>query len=173
MADEETKNKGVDYPYIYGIPDTTTVTLHECATDSLDDQLFDHEKEALQEAKGWEVSENFSDQFIVSCLFARKFDMRRVENMLDDALQYRNSLGMIEWPTYDSIEKILLFNQSYYSVPGARAKDGCGIIYMTMKKMVTKNDVDFELTDAMIRLMMFNSQIGMFIDGFKYLLLIV
>jgi hypothetical protein len=159
------KNKGVDYPYIKGRPETVTVEIYRPSLDSLDDMLFDHEKEALQEAKGWEVAEHFPDHFIMSCIFSRKFDMKRVRHMMEQCFAWREAEGYVDWPTYDSIEKDFLFNGSWYQVPGARAKDGCGILYMKVKNMITKDQVEFDLAEYFMRVMMWNNSVGMFVDG--------
>eukprot|EP01129_Flabellula_baltica_P012386 TRINITY_DN5591_c0_g1_i2.p1 TRINITY_DN5591_c0_g1~~TRINITY_DN5591_c0_g1_i2.p1 ORF type:complete len:193 (-),score=27.66 TRINITY_DN5591_c0_g1_i2:63-641(-) len=154
---------GVEYPYLMGVPDTTTIQLFRVATDPLEDQLFEHEKEALEVAKTWEIASYFPDQFILACIFSRKFDMQRVKEMLEDCHETRVSSG-VDWPVYEEIEKSLLFNLSYFGIPGARTKEGCGILYMRLKYMEPDTKL-FNYADAMFRLMMWNHKIGIYIDG--------
>jgi len=163
--DEETKNKGVDYPYILGLPDTATVVLHQASMNTLEEMLFEHEQEALAEAKEWEVSQYFPDKFIMSSIFSRKFDMARVREMLENCYEWRVQEDYVDWPTYDSLEQKMLFNGSWFTIPGARSKNGNGIMYMKMKNMITKDDVDFDLPECMMRMMMWNNSCGMFVDG--------
>jgi len=163
--DEDTKNKGVDYPYIHGIPPTATVTIGQISQDTLEDMLFEHEIEALNHAKQWEITQYFPDKFICAVIFSRKFDMARVEEALEGCRDWLVSIDFVDWPTYDSIETDLLFNQSWYTIPGARAKNGAGIMYMDFKHMLTKDDVEFDFAEAMMRVMLWNNAIGMFSDG--------
>jgi len=160
-----TKNKGVDYPYVYGRPETAIVVLGQSSTNTLEEMLFEHEQNALAQAKEWEVSQYFPDKFIVTAIFSRKFDMERVLEMLTGCREWMVAENYVDWPTYDAIEKIFLFNSSWYTIPGARAKNGCGIMYMRMKNMLTKDDVEFDLPEAMMRMMLWNNTVGMFVDG--------
>jgi hypothetical protein len=49
---------------------------------NLKDELFEDEWEEFQKLKASDKCEGFSDRFLMACLFARKLDIPRTEEML-------------------------------------------------------------------------------------------
>jgi len=97
---------------------------------SLEEQLYDDEKAALNVAKQFEVSKNCSPEFIIATLFAKKFDMKRTEEFLKTCLAWRKEKGFMNLPKFSELEQRLFFSNIY--LPGARDKEGRGIKYVRM-----------------------------------------
>lgn len=98
----------------------------------LEDQLYDDEKKALQEAKKWEVSKYFSDEFIMSVLFSRKFDMKRSEEFLTSSLNWRKERGYLKIPRFETLDKGMFDLGIYYT--GTRDSEGRSIRYLRFQK---------------------------------------
>jgi len=107
--------------------------LGETCDIPLQDQLFEDEWKNLQEFKKQsEVTKYFSDEFIVSCLFARKFDFKRTTELLENNLKWRKANGFMTIPSTQEIKPLLDIMTMYVQIPGARDKNGGGVLYFVM-----------------------------------------
>jgi len=97
---------------------------------SLDEQLFEDEKKALHDIKDRSplLCKNFSDEFVVATLFARKFDLTRTADALQKSLQWRKDYGLLELPKLEEISPALV--QFMLTIPGTRDKEGRFIRYI-------------------------------------------
>jgi len=112
-----------------GLPEGVVIKVGECCYLSLEEQLFEDEKKALKEIKDRspDLCKNFSDEFIISALFARKFDFNRTTETLQKNLQWRKENGFLKLPKLEDIPHgVLGFN---FTLPGARDKQGRFIRY--------------------------------------------
>jgi len=113
-----------------GLPEGVVIKVGECCYLSLEEQLFEDEKKALKEIKDRspDLCKNFSDEFIISALFARKFDFNRTTETLQKNLQWRKENGFLKLPKLEDIPHgVLGFN---FTLPGARDKQGRFIRYV-------------------------------------------
>jgi hypothetical protein len=101
----------------------------------LRDELFDDEWEIFQELKKLEVSQHFEDRFLCACLFSRKLDLKRTEEMLTKNLQWRTENNFLEVPKWETLPKEMMFHDFALKVPGTRGLNGEGIIYVKMGNM--------------------------------------
>jgi len=98
----------------------------------LEDQLFDDEKAALHTAKQFEVSKNFSDEYIMATLFLTKFDQKRTEEFLKNSLAFRKEKGFMNIPKLSEID--LRVSEYVLQLPGSRDKSGRSIRYVSINK---------------------------------------
>jgi len=96
----------------------------------LREQLLDNEWEALQKFKAAhaDICSNYSDEFVMACLFSRKLDGERAIALLQNNFKFRKDKGFMNIPKYselhpDSSNTILICH-------GARTKEGSPIMYM-------------------------------------------
>jgi len=101
----------------------------------LRDELFDDEWEVFQELKKEEIAKHFDDRFMMACLFARKLDIKRTVDMLTKNLQWRTENNFLEVPIWDTLPKEMMAHDFALKVPGARGRNGEGIIYVKMGNM--------------------------------------
>jgi len=99
----------------------------------LSEQLFDDEKKALEEfKKQCENTKYYSDEFIVACLFTKKFDTKRTAELIENNLKWRRENGFMNIPCLKDLEPVLEKLNMTYAIPGARDKLGSGITYTLM-----------------------------------------
>jgi len=115
-----------------GLPKGVTVNPGQCCYLPLEQQLFDDEKKALIDIKASapELCSNFSDEFVMSCLFARKFDNARALELLQKSLLWRKTYGFLNLPKLSDISEEMFKMQIH--VPGSRDKCGRAIRYVNM-----------------------------------------
>jgi uncharacterized membrane-anchored protein YitT (DUF2179 family) len=100
-------------------------------------QLFSDEWEILQtfKSKNESICKSYSDEFIISSLWARKFDESRTLKLLQDNFQWRKDNGLEIIPSTQEIADIAKSMAPFFTViPGARDKTGGGIFYSSYKK---------------------------------------
>jgi hypothetical protein len=125
----------------------------------LKDELFDDEWEVFQQLKESEVAKGFSDRFLMACLFARKLDLARTEEMLAKNKAWREENGYAEVPAWDTMPKKMLEDGKFaLKVPGCRGKNGEGIIYVKMGQMVPADHEDF--TEGCVKWTVYNGMYG-------------
>jgi len=109
------------------------------------DELFEDEWEVFQELKSSPSAEGFSDRFLMACLFARKLDIKRTEEMLNHNKKWREENGYMEIPKFDSLCGKNRVEEGKFALkcPGARGKNGEGIIYVKMGNMFPGQWPDF------------------------------
>jgi len=119
-----------------GKPDVVVLTLGQSVELPLRQQLFDEEWEILQGFKSKnEISKSYSDEFIMCCLWARKYDEARTLKLLQENLQWRKVNGFEKIPSIKELEEI--FREMVFFnciIPGARDKNGGGVVYLSIKK---------------------------------------
>jgi len=122
--------------------------------------LFEDEWETFQELKKTPAAEGYSDRFLMACLFARKLDIKRTEEMLTHNKAWREENGFSQIPSFDSLNKKLVEEGKFaLKCPGARGKNGEGIIYVKMGNMYpTKWGEDF--IDLCIQMTVWNGMRG-------------
>jgi len=128
----------------------------------LEDQLLDDEKVALHTAKQFEVSKNFSDEYIIATLFLTKFDQKRTEDFLKNSLAFRKEKGFMNLPKLSDINLDLLVNGIVY-LPGARDKVGRSIRYSRMDKFIA-NENGYTM-DNVLKWAMWYHYVGIYHDG--------
>jgi hypothetical protein len=133
---------------------------HNCYI-PLEDQLYDDEKLALQEAKKFESSKYFSDEFIMAVLFSRKFDMKRTEEFLTNSLNWRKEKGYLQLPRFAKLDKRLFEIANYYTC--SRDNEGRSVRYVRLSKTTpNQNGQTVEnLTDYAIWI----AYVGIFSEG--------
>eukprot|EP01125_Pyxidicula_operculata_P001892 TRINITY_DN1179_c0_g1_i1.p1 TRINITY_DN1179_c0_g1~~TRINITY_DN1179_c0_g1_i1.p1 ORF type:complete len:256 (-),score=50.70 TRINITY_DN1179_c0_g1_i1:87-854(-) len=115
-----------------GAPPTVKNIMGKYCDLPLEDQLFDNEKKALAEFKeASEFAKYYSDEFLVSCLFSRKLDIKRSCELLAANFQWRKENGFLELPKLSDVNTELF--AGFFTVPGARTKEGCGVMYSSMQ----------------------------------------
>jgi len=128
-----------EYPPTCLQPEPTKYTEQK-----LKDELFDDEWSEFLKFKESPICEGFSDRFLMACLFARKLDIKRTEEMLTKNKAWREENGYFDIPSFDSLNKKMLEDGKFaLKVPGCRGKNGEGIIYVKMGNMVPADHEDF------------------------------
>jgi len=114
-----------------GVPEGVVVQRGQCCFLSLDEQLFEDEKKALHDIKDRSpnLCKNFSDEFVVATIIARKFDLTRTAESLQKSLQWRKDNGLLELPKLEDIPPKLL--RIMLTIPGTRDKHGRFIRYIS------------------------------------------
>jgi len=104
----------------------------------LQDELFEHEWEALQELKGQagSITKYFTDRFIAAALMSRKFDIKRTVKLLKANIKWRMSNNYERLPRWEDLNIELLSDRFANYIPGSRGKDGSGIMYATIRNLV-------------------------------------
>jgi len=118
-----------------GVPNGITITPGKYTTLTLKEQLFPQEWQALTDLKTnySEVCQNYSDEFLMSCLFARKLDLVRTHLLVSANLKWRKENGFMNIPTIADVNLDIMKNWTV--AQGTRAKDGSGCNYMEIKDM--------------------------------------
>jgi len=111
---------------------------------NLKDELFEDEYSEFLKLKELPIAAEFSDRFLMACLFARKLDLKRTEEMLQKNKAWRDENGYSSLPAWDSLNKKMLEDGKFaLKIPGCRGKNGEGIIYVKMGNMVPSAHEDF------------------------------
>jgi len=131
---------------------------------SLDEQLFEDEKKALHDIKDRSptLCKNFSDEFVVATLIARKFDLTRTAEALQISLQWRKDNGLLELPKFEDIPPTLLGIMR--TIPGTRDKEGRFIRYVDPGPNFQPNVEPYTLPNMKKFLAWFH-YIGVFSEG--------
>jgi len=158
---EQKKTKEQDKHTIRERPSSVKITIGQNCYLPLEDQLFDDEKAALHTAKQFEVSKNFSDEFIMATLFLTKFDQKRTEEFLKNSLAFRKEKGFVNLPKLSDINlKIIDINNH---LPGARDKFGRGVRYVRMNKIFPNSDG--QTVENFVKWAVWYHYVGIFHDG--------
>jgi len=130
---------------------------------TLREQLYDPEWELLQnfKAKNGQLCSNYSDEFVMSCLFARKLDTDRALTLLQNNLKWRKEKGLLNIPKLSELD-IRQFNP-YFSIPGSRTKTGNNITYLSLAKL-TPGVEPFTIA-SLCKWMAWYNYVGVFADG--------
>jgi len=133
----------------------------------LKNELFEDEWEAFQELKTKEITAGFSDRFLMACLFARKLDVARTEEMLAKNKAWREENGYVDLPAWESLNRKMLDEGKFaLKIPGCRGKNGEGIIYVKMGAMVPADHEDF--TESCVRWTVWNGMHGGLFESIDY-----
>jgi len=131
------------------------------------DELFEDEYEAFLELKKLPCTEGFTDRFLMACLFARKLDIKRTEEMLLKNKAWRTENGYAELPPFKSLNfEMLKTGRFALKIPGCRGKNGEGIIYVKMGKMVPSAHTDF--VESCVQWTVWNGMHGGLYDSMDY-----
>jgi len=77
------------FEMVRGKPDSAIVELKKFSTLEIQEELFEHEIEALNVIKQNKIAKFFNDRFLMGCLFSRKMDIVRTMKMLKANLKWR------------------------------------------------------------------------------------
>jgi len=123
-----------------GKPEHISTKIGQSCEVPLHQQLFEEEREILHNFKArHDICKSYSDEFIISCLWARKYDDARTLKLLQDNYQWRKTNGFEKIPTTDEMIPIIrALSYIYCCIPGTRDKQGGGLMYSVIKK-------DFEI----------------------------
>jgi len=129
---EVVEDEDFDEKAITGIPKAIQdkiVPGHTCHL-GLREQLFDHEWDILQKFKGKnsDLCSNYTDEFVMACLFARKLDADRALALLQNNLKFRKEKNLMKIPKMSELDQKSLL--PYLSVAGTRSKLGNSITYV-------------------------------------------
>lgn len=132
----------------------------------LREQLFDHEWEALQKFKEKysEISALYSDEFLMSCLFARKLDLERSHALLQNNLKFRKEKGLMNIPKMSEVD--LRAMDPFMGIPGGRSKDGNGVIYLNMGESVPGQEP--YTVPTLSKWMAWFNYVGIFAEGMDF-----
>jgi hypothetical protein len=116
-----------------GRPDTHKLKIGQVCKQPLKDQIFPDEWPALDYfKKHCDTCKHYSDEFLFATLFARKMDIDRAIELLEHNWKWRIANGHEVVPSVDEID--WEFVQANLCVPGARTKDGLGIVFAFFAK---------------------------------------
>jgi len=127
----------------------------------LEVQLYDDEKKHLQEAKKFEVSKYFSDEFIIAVLFSRKFDLKRTEEYLHSCIDFRKERGYLKLPRFTEIDKRLFHLSGYYS--NSRDNEGRSIRFVRIYK--TSPNANGQTIENLVKFYLWMAYVGIFHEG--------
>jgi len=149
-----------------GIPDGIKIELGKPCLLPLRDQLFTHEWQALQDLKtNYEICKNYSDEFLMACLFSRKLDLIRSHTLLQTNWKWRKENGLTELPRYSDFNLDAML-QSWIIIPGARAKDGTGLVFIEIANIEIGKE-PFTIP-TMMKWISWYYYIGIFMEGMDY-----
>eukprot|EP01121_Diplochlamys_sp_Union-15-3_P020551 TRINITY_DN8033_c0_g1_i1.p1 TRINITY_DN8033_c0_g1~~TRINITY_DN8033_c0_g1_i1.p1 ORF type:complete len:343 (-),score=65.31 TRINITY_DN8033_c0_g1_i1:4-1002(-) len=97
------------------------------------------EKEALEELKKHEIAKGLDDKFLLAFLLARKLNIDRTIELLENHFKYLNTNfpGWDEY-TFDDLNKVVLNSAFQCVIPGSRDKQGNGIGYIFLNRYKVK-----------------------------------
>jgi len=149
-----------------GAPPGIVITLGKSCIYGLREQLFPEEWQALQDLKtNYEICKNYSDEFLVSCLFSRKLDLIRTNTLLQNNWKWRKENNLVNLPKYSDFSQNML--KFWMSVSGARSKNGAGLTYSKIRNLVI-NQEPFTIP-TMTKWITWMYTIGVFREGMDYL----
>lgn len=167
LAPKETADDDEDFDSkaITGIPKAIKdkVVVGSFVDIPLRDQLFDPEWELLQKFKSnnAELCSNYSDEFVMACLFSRRLNPDRALQLLQNNLKWRKEKGLMNIPKLSEIPIEGL--APFFSCPGSRSKAGNNISYMLMSKMIPGQE-PFTIP-TMCKIMAWYNFVGILYDG--------
>jgi len=133
----------------------------------LKNELFEDEYSEFLELKKLPCCEGFSDRFLMACLFARKLNIKRTEEMLNHNKQWREENGYQSVPALSALNKKMVVGGKFaLKIPGARGKNGEGIIYVKMGNMVPSNWENF--TEDCVQMTVYNGMHGGLFETMDY-----
>jgi len=134
---------------------------------SMKDELFEDEYAEFLKLKELPIAAGFSDRFLMACLFARKLDLKRTEEMLQKNKAWREENGYADLPSFDSLPRKMIETGKFaLKIPGCRGKNGEGIIYVRMGNMVPSDHENF--TENCVRMTVWNGMHGGLYDSMDY-----
>jgi len=134
---------------------------------SLKDELFEDEYSEFLKLKESPVAAGFSDRFLMACLFARKLDLKRTEEMLQKNKTWREENGFAELFPWDKLNHKMLEDGKFaLKIPGCRGKNGEGIIYVKMGNMVPAAHENF--VESCVQWTVWNGMHGGLWDSMDY-----
>jgi len=135
---------------------------------SLKDQLYEDEWNHLQEfKKQCDITKYYSDEFIVSTLFARKFDYARATALLEANLKWRRANGFMTIPSIKEIETLMLDMTFVTQIPGARDKSGSSLLCVVMEERLEFGKEPFTIPSVKKWFTWFY-YVGIFHDGIDF-----
>jgi len=178
LIDKKNKNKDAEKPKSViqesenshkikkGAPAAVTHKIGHLCELPLRQQLFDEEWESLQDfkAKHGDVAKNFSDEFLMSSLWARKFDYDRTIKLLQLNIKWRKDNGLEHIPKTSEIEHLIKAMKLSWQIPGARDKKGGGIYYMIFTKDIVFGQEPFSVPNIKKWILWYYT-VGIFHDG--------
>jgi len=134
---------------------------------NIKDELFEDEYSEFLKLKESPVAAGFSDRFLMACLFARKLDLKRTEEMLLKNKTWREENGYAELLPWDKLNhKMLEEGKFALKIPGCRGKNGEGIIYVKMGNMVPAAHENF--VESCVQWTVWNGMHGGLWDSMDY-----
>jgi len=134
---------------------------------NLKDELFEDEYTEFLKLKELPGASGFSDRFLMACLFARKLDLQRTEEMLVKNKAWREENGYTELPGIETLpRKMVVEGKFALKIPGCRGKNGEGIIYVKMGNMVPSAHENF--TENCVRMTVWNGMHGSLWESMDY-----
>jgi len=118
-------------------------------------------KKALEAAKKFENAKYFSDEFIVAILFARKFDLARTEEFINNSIAWRKEQGFLKLPRFADIDK-RNFEVCFY-LPGARDNQGRSIRFLRLAKAIPGDS--HQSVEELTKWATWLHYVGIFFDG--------
>lgn len=105
------------------------------------DYIHPVEEAALKELKeAYPISNDpfFSDNYLYACLFARKLDVKRTAELLQNNLEWRKKNDYINPLRINDLKNHLVRSAFLYSLDGVRDNQGRYVIYMESRKYFPK-----------------------------------
>jgi len=129
-------------------------------------QLFDEEWETLQDfkAKNPDICKNYADEFLMSSLWARKFDYDRTIKLLQTNMKWRKDNGLEHIPKTHEVEHLVKHMKLSWQIPGARDKKGGGVYYMVFSKDIIFGQEPFTVP-SLKKWITWYYTVGVFHDG--------
>eukprot|EP01130_Rhizamoeba_saxonica_P003382 TRINITY_DN1430_c0_g1_i1.p2 TRINITY_DN1430_c0_g1~~TRINITY_DN1430_c0_g1_i1.p2 ORF type:complete len:243 (+),score=68.19 TRINITY_DN1430_c0_g1_i1:377-1105(+) len=77
-----------------------------------------------------EIAQHFSPKFVMACIFSRKMDLKRVEEMLKSCWKWRVENDYETFPFWSDIPHQMFESGAFFAIPGNRTLDGQAIFYI-------------------------------------------
>jgi len=150
-----------------GKTDTSKIEFKKWNDQTLENELFPSESEALSLIKENKITRFFNDRFIMGCLLSRKMDIDRTLKMLKSNLKWRLANGYEKIPEWESIDKALLKSNFASMIPGSRSKDGNAIIYCKIGQFHPQ-ELGKDYVKTIVDYIIWNYSVGTFMNGIDY-----
>lgn len=142
-----------------GRPDTAEPPMmYDFMPQPLENELFPEEWDALQELKKNAITQYFNDRFLAAFLLARKLDINRTLELLKSHMKWRKDHNMQTLPSFESLHKDLILSGFGLKIPGARDKNGCGLLFCKLGNMIPENFKDCD--DEVVKWVIWNNTEG-------------
>jgi len=133
MSESSEKKEHPMFVMHVGRPDSQKVKIGEVCKQPLKSQIFIDEWPALEYLKkNCDLCQHYSDEFLFATLFARKMDINRAIQLLENNWKWRCANGYEVIPGVDEIDWECI--EANMMVPGARTPDGYGVLYSFFAK---------------------------------------